>query len=84
MTNRIACDAHDYFEIVCMRRSLIIVTTHHNEVFQGTAENIIVKGNQELLQINDKGAIYLIALVDIKQLQAQGNHPQHNFSFMQK
>ncbi|WP_082305596.1 MULTISPECIES: Rho-binding antiterminator [unclassified Pseudoalteromonas] len=27
MTENISCDAHDYFEIVCMRQSKIEVTT---------------------------------------------------------
>ena len=33
MKNSISCDAHDYFEIVCMRRSLIKVTAKDNKIY---------------------------------------------------
>lgn len=33
MTENISCDAHDYFEIVCMRQSKIEVTTKKMKPF---------------------------------------------------
>lgn len=51
MTENISCDAHDYFEIVCMRQSKIEVTTKTNEIFLGVATDIIRLNDQEVLTI---------------------------------
>lgn len=81
MTSRISCDAHDYFEIVCMRRSQILVTTHNNEKYQGIAFDISVIENKEMLQIKAHNVFNYILLTDIKTLHAIGNKIEsHNFS----
>ena len=51
MNKRISCDAHDYFEIVCMRRSQILVSTNSNEKYQGMAFDINVIEDKEVLLI---------------------------------
>lgn len=80
MTRLISCDAHDYYEIVCMRCSQIAVTTSKGKVFNGRAINIIIIEQQEVLQINDSDKIHHVVLTDIKKLQALNNkNSQHNF-----
>jgi len=80
MTSRISCDAHDYYEIICMRCSKISVTTAKGEVLNGTALNIIIIEQQEVLQINDSDKIHHVVLTDIKKLQALNNkNSKHNF-----
>ncbi len=80
MTSLISCEAHDYFEIVCMRSSNIMVTTYSNDVFTGTACNIKLIDKNEVLQVDDGNSIYHIPLTDIKKLEALSNkNSQHNF-----
>lgn len=81
MTNNISCDAHDYFEIVCMRRSLIKVTTKDNKKYHGIATDIKLVEKQEHLIISDGIRIEQLLLSEIKKLEAIGNKiAQHNFS----
>ena len=85
MTNRISCDAHDYFEIVCMRRSQIVVTTDNNEIYNGVAHGISIIEHQEMLQIKAYNIVHDVLLTEIKQLQAIGNNiATHNFSIQWK
>lgn len=80
MTSRISCNAHDYFEIICMRRSRVMVTTYKGDVFSGTAVNIILDNKQEILMIKNEEETQYIALTDIQKLQAIGNrNEQDNF-----
>ena len=81
MTSCISCDAHDYFEIVCMRRSQILVTTYNNEKHQGMAFDINIIENKEVLLINDGHIVHHVLLTKIKKLQAiDSNIAQNNFS----
>ncbi|TWX70951.1 hypothetical protein ESZ36_04730 [Colwellia demingiae] len=81
MKNKISCDAHDYFEIVCMRRSLIKVTTKDNKIYHGIATDIKLVEKQEYLQISDDIKTQQLLLSDVKTLEALGNNiAQHNFS----
>lgn len=81
----LACDIHDYFEIICMRKSQVAITISNGNICHGTALNIIVKNKQEFLvlqlsQADIKEAIE-VALTDIKQLEALGNKiEKHNFT----
>ncbi|OUR75813.1 hypothetical protein A9Q75_17085 [Colwellia psychrerythraea] len=81
MANNISCDAHDYFEIVCMRRSLIKVTTKDNKKYHGIATDIKLVEKQEYLQISDDIKTQQVLLSEVKTLEALGNSiEQHNFS----
>ena len=81
MTKNISCDAHDYFEIVCMRRSQIKVTAKDNKKYYGLATDIKLVNKQEHLLISDGINTQQIRLSDVKQLEAIGNSvAQHNFS----
>ena len=81
MTSAISCHAHDYFEIICIRRSQVLVTTNNNKKYQGTAVDIRTIENNELLQLETPKIDHLVLLTDISKLQAVGNKiEQHNFS----
>jgi len=81
MANNISCDAHDYFEIVCMRRNLIKVTTKDNKKYHGIAIDIKLVEKQEYLQISAGITTHEIALMAVKRLESLDNsHAQHNFS----
>ena len=81
MTKNISCDAHDYFEIVCMRRSQVRVTAKDNKTYCGIATDIKLVKKQEYLLISDGINTQQIRLSDVKQLEAIGNSlAQHNFS----
>ena len=80
MAKIITCDAHDYFEIVCMRRSQIKITTHSNKKYYGTAIDINKMNYQEVLKIQVNTQYEYVLLTDIKKLEAIGNKSaQHNF-----
>ena len=81
MAKNISCDAHDYFEIVCMRRSLIKVTSKDNKIYHGIATDIKLVEKQEYLQISDDIKTEQLLLSEVKTLEALGNIiAQHNFS----
>lgn len=81
MTKNISCDAHDYFEIVCMRRSQVKVTAKDNKKYCGMATDIKLVNKQEYLLISDSIKTQQVLLSDVKQLEAIGNSvSQHNFS----
>ena len=81
MTKNISCDAHDYFEIVCMRRSQVKVTAKDNKKYSGMATDIKLVNKQEYLLISDGIKTQQVLLSDVKQLEAIGNSvSQHNFS----
>jgi len=73
VTSHIPCDAHDYFEIVCMRRSLIKVTTYNNEEYKGVPYSIDIIDRKEKLKIETFKGSESILLTDIIKLQAIGN-----------
>ena len=81
MTENISCDAHDYFEIVCMRQSKIEVTTKTNETFLGIATDIVKLNDQEVLTIKTQTHLVKVPLIEVKKLTAIGNQvTSHNFS----
>jgi len=81
MTNKTSCDAHDYFEIVCMRQSKIKVMTQTNVTYSGIATDIIKVDNQEVLTVKVVDELEKIPLIEIKKLDAIGNKViSHNFS----
>lgn len=81
MTENISCDAHDYFEIVCMRQSKIEVTTKTNETFLGIATDIVKLNDQEVLTIKTQTHLAKVPLIEVKKLTAIGNQvTSHNFS----
>ena len=81
MTKNISCDAHNYFEIVCMRRSQVRVTAKDNKKYCGIATDIKLVKKQEYLLISDGIKTQQILLSDVKQLEVIGNSvSQHNFS----
>ena len=81
MANNISCDAHDYFEIVCMRRNLIKLTSKDNKIYHGIATDIKLVEKQEYLQFSDGSKIQQLLLSEVKTLEALGNSiALHNFS----
>jgi len=81
MTENISCDAHDYFEIVCMRQSKIEVITKSNEIFLGIATDIIKLNGQEVLTIKAQEHLEEVPLIEVKTLTAIDNKViSHNFS----
>ncbi len=81
MKTMISCDVHDYFEIVCMRKSQITITLHSGQKISGEASNIIADNKrEEQLTIINKGLTTAIKLTDIAKLEAHDNLvPEHNF-----
>ena len=80
MTTKISCDAHDYFEIICMRRSLVKITTKDNKELYGRAIDIYLVEKQEYLKISDGINVQQVLLSEVKELEAVGNDiAQHNF-----
>ncbi len=80
MKKRISCDAHDHFEIICMRRSEVMLTTKENIVYTGVAVDIKIQDNQELLKIQSHNNYHYIALTDVKKLAAiNAKYPNNNF-----
>ncbi len=81
MTKPISCDLHDYFEIVCMRKSAIIVTLKNGERIHGSAVDIVVLERQEILKVKlANSVIESVLLIDIAKLEAINNPvPEHNF-----
>ncbi len=73
MTQIISCDAHDHFEIVCMRRSNISVTTHSEQVFEGIATGIKIINKREFLCIEYNNQQVSVDLKTIKCLRAFNN-----------
>jgi Rho-binding antiterminator len=81
MANKISCDAHDYFEIVCMRQSKIEVITKNNVTYTGIATDIIKLNGQEVLTIKAQEHLEQVPLIEVKTLIAIGNKiTNHNFS----
>jgi len=81
MTSRISCDTHDYFEIVCMRRSQVLVTTNDNDKYLGIAFDINIIEGIEVLLIKGTYIDHHVPLTMIKKLQGINNNiAQHNFS----
>ena len=81
MTKQISCDAHDYFEIVAMRKSAVRITTFDNQEISGTAADIVRKNQQEHLVLIVEGEKQLISLTNVKSLDAENNAmEQHNLS----
>lgn len=81
MANNISCEAHDYFEIVCMRRSLIEITTKENKKYHGIATDIKLVEKREYLNIINGNEVQQVLLSDVQKLEAVRNTPaQHNFS----
>ncbi len=81
MANNISCDAHDYFEIVCMRQSHVIVISKKHEKYTGIAAGIKLINKQEYLKIDNGINSELILLTEVKKLEARNNPiEQHNFT----
>jgi len=81
MKTSISCDVHDYFEIVCMRKSQITIKLHSKKTVSGEASDIILnQEKQECLQMRENNALHLIPLTEIKLLHAHNNPiSAHNF-----
>lgn len=81
MKTMICCDVHDYFEIVCMRKSHITITMHSDEKVSGEASDIVLNQEKQeclLMMIND--VLHSIILTEIKHLYAHNNSiSAHNF-----
>ncbi|TMO56463.1 Rho-binding antiterminator [Pseudoalteromonas phenolica] len=77
----ISCDVHDYFEIVCMRKSQITITLCSDEKISGEASDIVLnQEKQESLKIKGNNMLHLIPLTEIKHLHAHNNPVSaHNF-----
>lgn len=77
----IACDIHDYFEIVCMRKSQLKLTLHNQQIIEGQALDIKVFDRIEYIQLKRGRQHHMVALTDIQLLSAINNTIEsHNFS----
>jgi Rho-binding antiterminator len=81
MKTMISCDVHDYFEIVCMRKSHITITLHSDEKVSGEASDIVLnQEKQECLLMMIHDVLHAILLAEIKHLHAHNNPTSaHNF-----
>ena len=82
MTQRINCDLHDYFEIVCMRQSNIRITIKGNVTYQGKAIDLKTHQGVELIDVQlVDGEVKRINIAEVITLSAYGNSPSsHNFN----
>lgn len=80
MKNRITCNDHDYFEMVCMRHSQVRITTA-DSYFSGIAKDIKISKGEEFLVLDWHNSSQTINLTDITLLEAYGNaNDSHNFA----
>lgn len=80
MTSRISCDAHDYFEIVCMRRSQILASTYDNQYY-GVALGLNVINGEEFIFIKKDDVVSSVKLTNIIELKSINDKvAHHNFS----
>jgi len=82
MKNPIACDLHDYFEIVCMRQSNIQLTLRNGQKIEGHALDIVTIDKVEFIKlVTLERQTIEIALTDIQILSAINNEQdEHNFT----
>ncbi|RZQ51777.1 hypothetical protein C1E23_17465 [Pseudoalteromonas phenolica] len=80
MSKQLDCNVHDYFEIICMRKSWVTVTTKAGENFIGEAHDIALNSaKQELLMLKNTRDIGIL-LTEVARLHAHDNAiAQHNF-----
>ncbi len=77
----IACDLHDYFELVCMRASKVTLKLRDGRTLSGRAHTITQQAGEEYLVLRTVQGEQHLALTAVKQLTAAGNaQPQHNFT----
>ena len=81
MSKQLDCNVHDYFEIICMRKSWVTVTTKAGENFNGEAHDIALNSaKQELLMLKNTTAEIGILLTEVARLHTHDNAiAQHNF-----
>ncbi|WP_448547515.1 Rho-binding antiterminator [Thalassotalea fusca] len=81
MKKQISCDAHDYFEIVAMRKSQVLIKTQSGDSYSGIANDIVRENSVEQLELVSNEQTFYIPLIEIIQLNARNNKvAQHNFS----
>lgn len=82
MKKQISCTDYDYFEIVCMRHSKVVVTLVSEKQISGTAHSLLNRDGSEYLAITQlDNTLTHINLIDIKQLKAiKSPIKQHNFT----
>lgn len=82
MSDRISCEQHDYFEIVCMRQSFIELTLAGGELEAGQALDLVFDSKQqsEMIKLKTDLGIKQIELSKVIKLTAINNHEAHNFS----
>lgn len=82
MATRISCSLYDYFEIVCMRNSEVVVSLKNKQQFSGTAKSLIHENGAEFLSLMQSDQTLVnINLTDVATLSACNNAiEQHNFS----
>lgn len=82
MKKTIACDLHDHFEIVCMRRSNIQLTLLDGQVLEGQALDIATFDKAEFIKlVTHENENIEIALTNIQTLSAINNRQsEHNFT----
>ncbi|MEI4549667.1 Rho-binding antiterminator [Pseudoalteromonas spongiae] len=51
MAKLISCGLYDYFEIVCMRNSEVVVSLKNKQQFSGIAKALIHENGTELLSL---------------------------------
>ena len=82
MAKRISCSLYDYFEIVCMRNSEVVVSLKNKQQFSGIAKALIHENGTEFLSLMQSDQTLVnINLTDVTILSACNNAiKHHNFS----
>lgn len=80
MTKPISCEAHDYFEIVCMRHSKVQLTLVDHRVVLGLAKDIVRESDRELMVLESAEGMVEVDLTEVMILKALDNPVEaHNF-----
>ncbi|MFC3150651.1 Rho-binding antiterminator [Litoribrevibacter euphylliae] len=83
MTKPISCEAHDYFEIVCMRHSKVQLTLVDHQTVLGIAKDIVRKGDRELIVVEAAQGAVEVDLTEVMILEALDNSVDaHNFEMV--
>ena len=73
MTDIISCEIHDYFEIACMRKSVIDLELHTKQLIGGVALDVFKRNGKEYLKLETSSSIEDIELTSIASLSLKKN-----------
>ena len=75
----IACGQYDYFEIVCMRKSKVVLELDDNRIIEGIAIALSAQNGYEYLHILERNNDTIkVDLMTVIKLSAVANTPEHH------